>query len=92
MVSNYTFSAIALKIEPCLVIMEEISWKQDVFTLKAKSANNGIELFHPLALPPTPESDMLADCTPPAPQSGNPRDCRGPSCNSLQTRNRETKH
>lgn len=58
-VSNYTLSAIALKIEPCLVIMEEIAWKQEVFTLKAKSANNGIELFHPLAVPSTPESDML---------------------------------
>lgn len=60
MVSNYTLSAIALKIESCLVIMEEISWKQEVFTLNANSAGNSTgKLFHPLTLTSAPESDML---------------------------------
>ncbi|KAF6321311.1 hypothetical protein mRhiFer1_008439 [Rhinolophus ferrumequinum] len=40
--------------------MEEISRKQEVFTLNAKSATDGTgKLFHPLVLPSTPESDML---------------------------------
>lgn len=77
MVSNYTFSAIALKIEVSLVIMEEIAWKQEGFTLKAKSANSGIELSHPLALPPTPESDMLTARLLLPSHLGIPRDFRG---------------
>lgn len=57
--------------------MEEISWKQEVFTLNAKSAGSGIgKLFHPLVLTSTPESDMLTAHLP-APQPGNPGDGRG---------------
>lgn len=83
MVSNYTLSAIALKIESCLVIMEEISWKQEVFTLNANSASNSTgKLFHPLVLTSAPESDMLTAHLP-APQPGNPKDCRR-SAASLQ--------
>lgn len=72
MVSNYTLSAaIALKIESCLVIMEEIPWKQEVFTLNANSASNSTgKLFYPLLLTCALESDMLTAHlpAPPAPE------------------------
>lgn len=60
MVSNYTLSDIALKIESCLVIMEEIPWKQEVFTLNANSVSNSTgKLFYPVLLTCALESDML---------------------------------
>ena len=60
MVSNYTLSDIALKIESCLVIMEEIPWKQEVFTLNANSASNSTgKLFYPVLLTCALESDVL---------------------------------
>lgn len=63
MVSNYTLSAITLKIELYLVIMEKIFWKQEIVTLNAKSAGNGTgKLFHPLVLTSTPDSNMLTAC------------------------------
>lgn len=89
MVSNYILLAIALKKESCLVIMEEISWKQEVFTLNAKSAGEGIgKLFHPLLLTSIPESDMLTAYLP-APQPGNPRDCRGSEASPQFTADQE---
>ena len=81
MVSNYTLSDIALKIESCLVIMEEIPWKQEVFTLNANSASNSTgKLFYPVLLTCALESDVLTAHRPvtiPPPQPGNPKDCRG---------------
>lgn len=93
-VSNYALSAIALKIESCLAIMEQISWKQEVFTLNAKSASNGTgKLFHPLVLTFTAQSDMLTiDLL--LSSLGTPGTAGGQqqAYNSLLTKNRERKH
>lgn len=68
MVSNYTLSDIALKIESCLVIMEEIPWKQEVFTLNANSVSNSTgKLFYPVLLTCALESDMLTAYLPVTP-------------------------
>jgi hypothetical protein len=53
--------------------MEEVSWKQEVLTLNAKSASNGTgKLFYSLILTSIPASDMLIAHLP-LPSLGIPR-------------------
>ena len=82
MVSNYTLSDIALKIESCLVIMEEIPWKQEVFTLNANSVSNSTgKLFYPVLLTCALESDMLTAYLPVTPHPAQkPKGLQGVSC------------